>query len=62
MTKSKWYAQGHQDCLDGFFDPPWQPGHRDYTRYVEGWNDAEAEIQRERDWIDQNSSNRSKRA
>lgn len=39
-SKSKWYAQGEQDARDGFYDPPWSPGHRDHTRYSQGYSDA----------------------
>ena len=49
MSKSKWYQQGQRDAIDGFFDPPWQPGHRDYERYREGHADQQAEIQAEID-------------
>ena len=47
MSKSKWYQQGADDARADMFDPPWNPGHRDYERYVEGHRDAQAEIKRE---------------
>ena len=53
MSKSKWYQQGQRDAIDGFFDPPWQPGHRDYERYREGHRDAQAQMQREADQDDE---------
>jgi hypothetical protein len=46
MSKSRWYQQGQDDCADGFCDPPMNPGHRDHTKYMEGWNDQDAEEKR----------------
>ncbi len=43
---SKWYQQGMDDAADGFCDPPWNPGHRDHERYMEGWRDKQAELER----------------
>lgn len=43
----KWYKQGLADAKEGFCDPPWQPGHRDHTSYMEGHADGERALERE---------------
>jgi hypothetical protein len=37
----KWYKQGFADALICICDPPWHPGHRDHTSYMEGHADGE---------------------
>lgn len=44
----KWYDKGRSEALAGLpSDPPWQPGHRDYTAYLEGYADGEREAWQE---------------
>lgn len=47
----KWYKQGVKDANDGFCDPPWSEGHRDYKNYMEGYNDQQKQLEYEaRQW------------
>lgn len=44
----KWYKTGFQDAINGLGqDPPWQPGHRDYISYCEGFVDGERQAERD---------------
>ncbi len=44
----KWYSTGFKDALQGLpADPPWQPGHRDYENYRDGYADGERQVERD---------------